>query len=502
MKEQIIIQEGNLTAVSSGRPTRELVRDYLQIGFRRRRLLKRWILGATIAAVLAALLLPKYEAEAKFLVQHNRVDPVLTPQADAKEIYGRDVVSEEEINSEVEILNSTDLLQQVVLASGLADPKDSKEGIADAVQDLHRHLKIEPVKRSNIIVVSYKSRSPELSANVIKNLTRLYLEKHVAVHRAGAGPDFFQGRVSEYREKLANAENKLAEFGRTEGVAPSLAKPLVVQKIREFDVTLQETRASISETERRIANLQSQISKATPRQVTAIQSVQNPELEGRLKSTLLDLELKRTELLQKYQPSYRPVQEVEQQIRQAKEAIAGIEKSPLQDQTTDLDPTYQWMRGELAKANADRSALLAKSAATEQTIRVYQEQAQQLDEKSLKEADLTRDAKTHEQNYLLYVQKGEEARITDALDQNRVVNVAIAEQPTAPALPSLSPLLYALVVWVFFLALGLLVAYFRDRFDPSFHTPAELESFLELPVLAAVARDGNALPDSRMPALT
>jgi len=36
----------------------------------------------------------------------------------------------------------------------------------------------------------------------------------------------------------------------------------------------------------------------------------------RMKSKLLELELKRTELLTKFEPTYRPVQEVEEQIAQ------------------------------------------------------------------------------------------------------------------------------------------------------------------------------------------
>ena len=59
--------------------------------------------------------------------------------------------------------------------------------------------------------------------------------------------------------------------------------------------------------------------------------------------------------------------------------------------------------------------------------------------------NLSQDAKTQEENYLLYEHKREEARISNALDQGGILNVALAEQPVVPALPKRSPLSIALL---------------------------------------------------------
>ena len=78
---------------------------------------------------MSALLLPrKYEAEMKILVNRERVDPVVTsnPEAQAGPSIVP-VVSEEDLNSEVELLKSRDLLEKVVVACGLA--KDAPSGV-------------------------------------------------------------------------------------------------------------------------------------------------------------------------------------------------------------------------------------------------------------------------------------------------------------------------------------------------------------------------------------
>ena len=53
-----------------------------------------------------------------------------------------------------------------------------------------------------------------------------------------------------------------------------------------------------------------------------IRNSDNPQLTEKMKSKLLELQLKRTELLTKFQPSYRLVQEVDLQIAETKTSIA------------------------------------------------------------------------------------------------------------------------------------------------------------------------------------
>ena len=99
--------------------------------------------------------------------------------------------------------------------------------------------------------------------------------------------------------------------------------------------------------------------------------------------------------------------------------------------------------------------------------------------------DLVRTQKEAEDNYLLYAKKTEEARIAESLDQQKIANVAIAETPIEPHLPSKPNVMLNLALGVLsagFLGLGAAFAaeYFRDTVEQ----PRELEGFTGLPVLA------------------
>jgi uncharacterized protein involved in exopolysaccharide biosynthesis len=230
---------------------------------------------------------------------------------------------------------------------------------------------------------------------------------------------------------------------------------------------------------------------ATPaRQTTQVRTSDNPYLLQQMKSTLLNLELKRTDLLTKFDPSYRTVQEVEKEIAQTREALVAAEKAPLKDETTDRDPTHAWLVNELAKASAEQTALAARADATSRAVAAYRASARELNQQEIVQQDLQRDAKTAEERYMLYLRKQEEARISDALDQKRIVNVAIAEAATVPALPS-SPKWSLTLILGFLLALMTTVglAFTADYLDPSFRTPDEVERYLDVPVLASIPKN-------------
>ena len=60
--------------------------------------------------------------------------------------------------------------------------------------------------------------------------------------------------------------------------------------------------------------------------------------------------MKRTQLLTKFEPSHRLVQEVDQQITQTEATIAAENALPLRDETTDKNAHYEWAQSELQQS--------------------------------------------------------------------------------------------------------------------------------------------------------
>jgi uncharacterized protein involved in exopolysaccharide biosynthesis len=104
---------------------------------------------------------------------------------------------------------------------------------------------------------------------------------------------------------------------------------------------------------------------------------------------------------------------------------------------------------------------------------------------------MLRTAKADEENYMLYLRKEEEARISDALDRQRFSNVVVAEPATIPFTPQRRRLLVVVLGGLIACAVSVILAFVMDRWDPSFRTPEEVESFLGSPVVAAFPKNGH-----------
>ncbi len=468
--------------------------------FRHKRLAIACCVAIVLGAVIAALVMPKYEARMKLLVKRERIDPIVAPEQ-GTQVQVQSAVSEEEMNSEAELLKADDVLRKVVVVNGLQTQEgglfhsgSQEEKIAAAVRHLRSKLNIDPGRKTSLISVTYESRDPKLAAAVLRTLGDAYLEKHMEVNRPHGQLAFFEKQAGDTKQGLSAAEAKLGQFAKQNGtVAPEIERDITLQKLNEFKFSLEQTRASIHETQNRIAEL-TKLQTTTPDRITTRSSrADNPQLLQQLKSTLLNLELKRTELLTKFQPTYRAVVEVDKQIADTKASIAAEDARPVREEVTDQNPTHEWIRSDLAKAKADLTSLQARERVTQSSIKEYEDRAQKLEAAGLQQQELLRNQKEEQDNYLLYSRKREEARITEALDQGKILNVAIAEKATPPALPAHPAWMYA-----FFGALAGLVfsaglVFVAEYTDSSFRTPEELNSDLGIPVLAAIPREASPL---------
>jgi polysaccharide biosynthesis protein PslE len=484
------------------------LRDVVAVGFRRRRLIVLSFLGIFLGAIAVAVLTgSKYQAQMKILVRHRRADPVVSSAGGTGVVQIQTTqVGEEETNSEVQLIESSDLLEEVVVACGLDKvkprfwsswiPTNPALRIPEAVRKLKEALTVETVRKTNLIEVTYTSTDPQLAARVLNTLGDLYLERHVAVNRFPGQLDFFDRQAERYRKSLEDTESRLVSFARDQGtVAAESERDILLEKVADLEATQVQNQAAIASQIQRIQALEKQLPSTPQRLSTQSRTTDNAALLEQLKATLLNLRLKRTELLAKYDPSYRAVKEVDAQIAQTEANIATEENAPVRENTTDQNPTYQWIVGELAKAKADLPTLKANADATANSVRDYRSKLQALEQKGVEQTDLLRAAKAEEASYLLYQNKREEARIADALDAQRIANVVIAEAATVPALPTNSPWVAVLLGGILASVVSVSLAFAAERLDSRFRTPDEVRQFLNVPVFAAIPKEDRRLTE-------
>jgi uncharacterized protein involved in exopolysaccharide biosynthesis len=484
------------------------LRDIASVVFRHKLLICVTFLTVAAGTAVVTFMMPnQYESRMKILVKNTRADVPITPERTSglNGAAPEAEVSENQINSEIELLTSKDLLNQIVTECGLTAshpstlqrlglkeaPKSEEAKIEEASDRLSKSLNIEPVKKASIIEITYTSESPEKAAAVLNKLRDLYLDKHVKLHRPPGTFEFFKTQADDYEQQLQSAEKDFSNFQQSMNVVSlDQQKEQTVSKLTDTKSKLLETQTALREASERIDRLQQQLKVVQPRVVTQSRTLPNQYSAERLNTMIVELQNKRTQLLTKFRPDDRLVKEVDLQIAQTRAALQKAVKETAVEQATDLNPLRLNLEGDLARARVDEAGAKGRLETLTGQVQEYETQLSRLESITAQYDDMSRKVKQAEENYQLYNKKQEEARIADELDQNKITNVSIAEAPVQPQLPSKPNRPVNLLLG---LALGLLLAagsvVVVELLRETVNTPRELEVLLGSPVLAALPKD-------------
>ena len=162
------------------------VRELAMVLFRQRRVFVCVSGFVLAAAVLYAFVGTKYQANMKVLVRRGRADAPVSATENAPLDLTRMEVTEEELNSEVELLRDDEVLRRVVEETGtggrdwfhfLRVGEGNAGRVERAARRLAQKLRVEPVKKTNLISISYAADDPQAAAKVLQSVASAYLGK-------------------------------------------------------------------------------------------------------------------------------------------------------------------------------------------------------------------------------------------------------------------------------------------------------------------------------------
>jgi uncharacterized protein involved in exopolysaccharide biosynthesis len=250
-------------------PVSPTLREVAMVVFRQRRVFLTVAGLLVVVTLLYALFGSQYQAHMKVLVGRGRVDAPMTAEQNAPVDLARMLITEEELNSEVELLKDEEVLRRVVEGTGLANhdwlhflrPGETTDAkVERAVRRLAKKLNVETVKKTNLINVSYGSSDPSRAAKVLQTLANVYRGKHLEVYRPDGEFRFFEQQSGESRQQLDEAQQKLRQFMLSRGVvAASQQRDLALQRLSDADASYRQTQIEFAETRRRIEELRAQL---------------------------------------------------------------------------------------------------------------------------------------------------------------------------------------------------------------------------------------------------
>ena len=202
--------------------------------------------------------------------------------------------------------------------------------------------------------------------------------------------------------------------------------------------------------------------------------------------------MERQKVLQKYTEKDRRVAGIEEEIGTLKQRMADQPQWVPSSETRQVNPLWRDLKEKVLTTEANLDRLAIRETALAQSIDEHKRRLRDLARKAVDKDRLAREVRSREDVYLLYMRKVEEARISEAMDQSRIMNVSIAEmaQPPIAPMPSRKDLSFLFAVMVGLVS-GVGGAFVREFFDDSIKTEEEITSTVALPVLAEIPEENN-----------
>jgi uncharacterized protein involved in exopolysaccharide biosynthesis len=490
------------------------LRDFLTIGFKRRHLILAFFLPTVVVTVLATFLSrPTYEATAAILIKKASAEVPLVPKESSQLIISQ--VTEEDLNSEMTILKSRQAIEETLHGLGVDESwrheeplQRARRAVADVlgaprlsyfdnmVLTLQRKIEVSPIRKSNVLEIKYRHTDPDWAMRVVQGLTERYISRRAEVYQSPQAVPFFEEEMQAADARLKKAEQALETYSKKAGVSvlgltgdsQSLAaeKEATLRRLAEFESQFGEAGVQVQQQEERVAALEAQLAREPERIPSSMRLNQDPTTEE-LERALVALQLKRDALIQDFTPENRQVRDVEDQIRATQERLKEAEVRVANINRTELNTVYQNLRAQLLVGRADLRGARARHDALQNQMASYRRQLEELSHKGLTADGLRREVRAAEEAFMLYQKKHEEARITAAMDQQKIVNVSIAQpaqRPLKPVAPrkALNLLLGLLLGGIG----GLGLAFVTEHFDHSFTTGREVEARLGIPLLGTI----------------
>jgi uncharacterized protein involved in exopolysaccharide biosynthesis len=473
------------------------LRPIVESAFRYYKLWWLVVFFLVLLTVLYACLAPReYRSEMDILVQNKRGDSQISPDRVNGEITVNGV-TEEQINSEIEILTSRGLANEVVdprwNEAGYQASMDQKQLKAHekAVAQFQKHLSISLVRKSNVIHANYTASDPATAKNNLDRLLSAFLEKQRDIAQPPGTAKFFADQAANYKRDLDEAQQKLAEHQQQQSIVSLQdTEQALDRSINDAQAELRMTDAQLGSIQKQLGTQTRQLRSLPNRQMTQVRTLPNDYSVERLNTMLAELQNQRTSLLTKFTPNDRMVQQVEKQISDTKAALKNAAAMTSQEHDSDVNPVWQTVTGSIIQNETQKESLKAKRAVLSDQVTKLQKQLADVEGSTVPYSTLKQRVTDLQSNFQLYTQKRDEAQIADAMNQNRLLNVAVAQSPTYSILPYRPRPVIDIVLGTFtaFFLASFLV-FFAEMGRSTFASASEVERISRYPVLATVPRN-------------
>ena len=483
------------------------LRDYLKVVLRR-----KWVVIAFFVIVVVTVAIntfsmqPIYRATCQVLIEREsprvvQIEEIMKTDA----LWGFDYYQ-----TQYEILKSTIIAQRVIKELNLVDHPDfnrkakkfnfnpthailtvlrgirnlfaaprniSKNPGSQQPSDRNAQLvgaylgriKIQPIKESRLVNISFDAYNPELAAQAANTHAKLYIENswERKISTSQDAVRWLNQQLKDVKRRLETSEEELQRY-RKENDLVSIdfgkKQNIIASKLSGLNDALTQANTTRIEKENLFRELH-RISK-NPDMIESMPSAVNNTLIQNLKAQYFELGAQYSELSQKYGAEHPQMIRLRSQIKEIKGKII-----------LELKKVAQSIETEYRLARAKEQSLI-------NALDQQKKEALELNQKEIQYNVIQREVETNRSIYESLLRRLKEASLSEDLKVTNISIVDPARVPGGPIAPNKQRnLLMSIVVG---LMGGIGLAFFFEYFDRSVKSSDEIENQLGLPFLGYV----------------
>jgi polysaccharide chain length determinant protein (PEP-CTERM system associated) len=458
------------------------------------------VMGGTALALGATLVLPKrFTSQTIVLVDQPTVSPDLVKPVITEQTNQRLASMQEQILSRSR-------LQPIIEKFGLYPSQRGTLHMEELVAKLRSGIEVTPVEpmqgSSNRqfpgFHVNVSFDDPQTAQRICYEVTTMFLQES-AKYTETQGTltfEFLDKQLEESKRKLDEQDGKLAEFkNKYMGSLPDNEQSnlgLLTTLNSQLDAHTQ----AVSRAQQDKAVNESLLAS----QLANLKAVKNGDTPAEtLDQQLSALQDQLGVLLSRYTPDHPDVIKTKTQIEQLKKRMSDApkESAPLSGRTSATEPVaVQQLRARLRQDDLSIADLTKRQAQIQGQIAVLQGKIQASPAVEQQYKELTRNYQTALEGYNELLKHRDQAAMGRDLNRQQVGELLrVLDPPSLPTTPSFPKIpVFGGGGAAFGLAAGLGILYLIAALDTSMHTERDVETCLQLPVLALVP---NVAPAGR-----
>lgn len=255
---------------------------------RRGRIAAVTLLAAGAAFVIFSMVTPDYKGEARVLIESRAASFGASQQSSAP---AEPVLDELTVSSQVQILQSVDLIKQVakdmklhelrefdpdaqpsffsslLIAVGLK--RDPREVLPEerVLTEFREKLQVYQVESSRVVTVEFSSEDPKLAAAIPNEMMKTYiaLQSGAKLDTSTEAARWLEPEIAELREKVREADRKVADYRASSDIlSAGQGETLATRQLSDSSTELGRIRGERANAEARAEGVRNALSSGRP----------------------------------------------------------------------------------------------------------------------------------------------------------------------------------------------------------------------------------------------